>query len=378
MKIIRFRIITTFVFIFLGFIIISFRLFQIQIVNYSFFSKKVSEQSKRVKRYQDLRGNIYDRNMRPLATSMYVDSCYLETRKAKGNIDVASFSKCLDIPASEIISKINQDNNIVLIKRKLLPEDVLKIKSKNFPGVYFEREQLRYYPENSLANHVIGFVGTDNTGLSGVEYLFNDFLTGKSKKYVITKDGKGREITFNDKLDEETRSIELTIDNRIQHIVERELRKAYSDNSPRVLTTIVQNPQTGEILAMASYPSFDPNEKIDPKMLKNPAISEAYEPGSVFKIVAAAAALEKYPTILNERFFCENGSFKLAKDVTIHDHEKYGILTFEQMLAYSSNIGFAKLAHRIGKNDLWQYSRSFGFGTPTGIELTGEINGRLM
>ena len=380
MKIIKLRIITVFLFVFLEFIIISFRLFQVQIVNNNFFLKKVSAQSKMVKKHQDLRGNIFDRNMRLLATSINVETCYLETRKAKGKIDVKLFSKCINIPTNEIISKINQDKNVVLIKRKLLPNEVLNIKSKNFPGIFFQREQLRYYPENSMANHVIGFVGTDNTGLSGVEHLFNDFLTGKSKKYTITKDGKGREIVFNDsvKLDEEVRSVKLTIDGRIQHIVERELKKAYTSNSPRNITSIIQNPMTGEILAMASYPSFNPNEKIDVKMLKNPSISDAYEPGSVFKIVPAAAALEKYPNIFNEKFFCENGSYKLAKNITIKDHEKYGVLSFEQMLAYSSNIGFAKLADRIGKNDLWQFARAFGFGMSTGIELTGEINGKLM
>ncbi len=128
---------------------------------------------------------------------------------------------------------------------------------------------------------------------------------------------------------------------------------------------------------MASYPAFDPNKKIDQKMLKNISLGDAFEPGSVFKIVTAAAALEKHPEVLSEKFFCENGSYKLAKDVTIHDHEKYGLLSFQDMFAYSSNIGFAKLGRIIEKQDLWQYARSFGFGTNTGIELTGENSGRL-
>lgn len=377
MKFTNFRITTVFVSICLVFLIIGFRLFQIQILNYNLFARKVFKQSKKVKKYQSLRGNIYDRHKRLLATSMMAESCYVEIKKAKGFMDVDSFAECIGMLPSDILARLNRNKNSVLIKRKLLPEEVLKIKSKNFPGVYFEKEQLRFYPENSLAGYVVGIAGTDNNGLSGIEYLFDNFLAGKSAKYIVTKDGKGREIVF-DKLDDETRSVVLTIDNRIQHAVEQELKRAHANNSARILTCIIQNPGTGEILAMASYPSYDPNKKIDSRMLKNPAISDAFEPGSVFKIVTVAASLEKHPDIINNNFFCENGSFKLAKDVTIHDHEKHGNLSFEEIFTYSSNIGFAKLARICGKQDLWRYARSFGFGMTTGIELIGETNGRLM
>ncbi|MDD5686220.1 MAG: penicillin-binding protein 2 [Elusimicrobia bacterium] len=377
MKITRVRIITVFVSTLLVFLVIGFRLFQIQIVDYKFFNQKVAEQSKRVKKYQPLRGNIYDRKMRVLATSMVSSSCYIDLKKAE-DLDINLFAKCIGLSSEEVNAKIKQKKNVALIKRKLLPEEVLKIRSRNFPGVYFEEEQLRFYPENSLANYVVGVVGTDNNGLSGVEYTFDDFLVGKSTKYVINRDGRGREVIFNSKPAESVRAVVLTIDNRIQHVVEQELKKAYADSSARLLTCIIQNPQTGEILAMASYPSYDSNKKIDSKMLKNPAIGDTFEPGSVFKIVPVAAALETQPDITKEKIFCENGSFKLAKNVTIHDHEKYGILSFEEMFAYSSNIGFAKLAHQIGKQNLWQYARSFGFGMATGVELTGEINGILL
>lgn len=378
MKVTRVRIVAVFTLISLVFLTVGFRLFQIQVVNHNFFSKKVSRQSGRTEKHRAIRGDIFDRRMRLLATSMTAESCYAETEKSKGKININIFAECIGLPPSEISEKLNRKRKTVLIKRKLLPEEVLRMKSKNFPGVYFSKEQLRFYPENSLANYVVGVVGVDNKGLSGIEYLFDSFLTGKAAKYVLTRDGRGRTINFREKNEDETRGIVLTIDNRIQHAVEQELKRAHGVNSARMLTCIVQNPKTGEILAMASYPSYNPNEKIDTKMLKNPAVSDAFEPGSVFKIVAASAALEKYPNIFNERFFCENGEYVLAKDVTIHDHEKYGDLSFEEMLAYSSNIGFAKLSRRVGERNLWQYSRSFGFGMTTGIELAGEHQGKLL
>lgn len=376
MRIIKYKIIFICLFIFFMFFIIGSRLFWVQIINYTFFAQEVSKESKRIKKTQTLRGNIYDRNMMTLATSMTAESCYIETKKAK-TLDIELFSKCTGMLPADIRSKLKQNKNSVLIKRKLLPDEVLKIKSKNFPGVYFEKEQLRFYPENSLASYVVGVVGMDNKGLLGVEYLFNDFLTGLSKKYVVMKDGKGREIILDSDLEDENRYVVLTIDTRLQHIAEAVLKKAYQTTNAKSLTCIIQNPYTGEILAMASYPSFDPNKKINQKMLKNTAIGDAFEPGSVFKIVTAAAALEKHPDVLSEKFFCENGSYKLAKDIVIHDHEKYGLLSFQDMFAYSSNIGFAKLGKIIGKQDLWQYARSFGFGMNTGIELTGETSGRL-
>lgn len=378
MKITKVRIVTVFTLVSLVFLIIGFRLFQIQVINHNFFSKKVSRQAGRTEKHRSIRGDIFDRRMCLLATSMTVESCYIEPEKAKGKIDAGLFAECIGMPEPEISAKFNQKRKTVLIKRKLLPEEVLRIKSKNFPGIYFDKEQLRFYPENSLANYVVGVVGVDNKGLSGIEYLFDSFLAGKAAKYAITRDGRGRTINFREKSEDETRSVVLTIDNRIQHAVEQELKKSHEVNSARMLTCIVQNPKTGEILAMASYPSYNPNEKINAGMLKNPAISDAFEPGSVFKIVSASAALEKYPDIFNEKFFCENGEYTLAKDVTIHDHEKYGNLSFEEMFAYSSNIGFAKLSRRIGGRNLWQCSRSFGFGMTTGIELTGEHHGSLL
>ncbi|MBN1383266.1 MAG: penicillin-binding protein 2 [Elusimicrobia bacterium] len=378
MKVTKLRIITVFTVTLLVFLVIGFRLFQIQVVNHNFFLKKVSIQARRTEKHISLRGDIYDRRMRLLATSMMVDSCYIDMEEARGRIDINLFAECTGLSPVEISSKLNQKRRYVLIKRKLLPEESLKIKSKNFPGVYFDKEQLRFYPENSLANYVVGVVGVDNKGLSGVEYLFDNFLAGEAVKYVLTRDGQGRIINFSEKAEDEIRRVVLTIDNRIQHAVEQELKRAHEYNSASMLTCIVQNPKTGEILAMASYPSDNPNKKITTKMLKNSAISDAIEPGSVFKIVSAAAAIEKYPDILNEKFFCENGEYELVKDVTIHDHEKYGELSFEEMFAYSSNIGFAKLSRRIGERSLWQYIRSFGFGMTTGIELTGENQGRLL
>ena len=376
MKTVSFKIKIVCIFLLSMFFLIAVRLFWVQIVKYGFYSQEVSKESKRIIKSQPLRGNIYDRNMMPLATSMTAGSCYIDTKKANG-LDINLFSKCVNMPPAEIRSKLNKNKNTVLIKRKLLPDEVLKIKSKNFPGVYFTDEQLRYYPENSLASYVVGVTGMDNKGLSGIEYLFDGFLAGKSQKYTVIKDGKGREINLDNNLKDDSRYVVLTIDNHLQYIADAVIKKAYNTKSPKSITCIIQNPSTGEILAMSSYPAFDPNKKIDSEKLKNPAVSDAFEPGSVFKIVPVSAALETHPQIRSEKFFCENGSYKIARNVTIHDHEKYGLLTFEEILAYSSNIGFAKLSKIIGDQDLWQYARYYGYGMKTGIELAGEESGSL-
>jgi len=375
-------------FVLMCFCSIGVKLFQVQIIRHEFFSRLVSLKVDRVKKSQAMRGIIFDSNKRPLATAMAVESCYAEPKKAKNNINIDSLAKCLDMPADSVAAKISENKKSVLLKKYLYPDDVEKIKTARIPrkklnllqsGIYFEKKQLRRYPEGSLANYVVGIVGADNNGQAGVECTFDKFLTGNSTKYITSIDGKGRE-TVTSKMSEEERAVVLTIDSSIQYVVEREIKKAYQDTNANLVTCIVQNPQTGEILAMASYPSFNPNveHKRNPKMFKNPAIGNSYEPGSVYKIVAAATALENNPDVYKEKFYCEQGEYRLSNDVTIHDSEhKYGSLSFEEILAYSSNIGFAKLSKSIGARKLWQYSRAFGFGSKSGIELPGEESGLL-
>jgi len=371
-----------------GFIAIGIRLFQVQIVQHRPYTTDVKNKVDRIVKIQLPRGSILDCKNQPLATSMAIQLCYIEPGKAEKYINKYALAKCTKLPVDYINSKFNYRNKHVLLKENILQEEIDKIKTtalmdpkKNSSesGIFFEKGQSRSYPQNALANYVVGTVGSENKGQSGIELLFDSFLTGKLITYTTTIDRKGRAITAPN-IPEEKKSVILTIDSKIQHAVEKEIEKAYLDTKPNLVTCIVQNPQTGEILAMATYPSFDSNikHKRDQKMFKNPAIANTYEPGSVYKIVAAAAALENNPEVYNDKFYCELGKYRLSKDVTIHDAiHQYGLLSFEEIFAYSSNIGFSKLSKKIGSHKLWQYSRLFSFGEKTGIDLPAEEKGTL-
>ena len=375
-------------FVLAGFTAIGIRLFQVQIFQHNYYTTVVNNKVDRVVKIQLPRGGILDCKNQTLATTIATESCYIEPVKAKKYLNIGALAKCTNLPVDYIFSKFKYRNKHVLLKENILQEEVDKIKTtalmnpkkkSNESGIFFEKRQLRIYPQKALASYVVGAVGADNKGQSGIELLFDGFLTGKLIAYTTTIDKKGRAITAPN-IPEEEKAIILTIDSKIQYAVEKEIEKAYLDTKPNLITCIVQNPQTGEILAMATYPSFDLNlkHKRDQKMFRNPAIANTYEPGSVYKIVAAAAALENNPEVYNDKFYCELGKYRLSKDVIIHDAiHQYGLLSFEEIFAYSSNIGFAKLAKKIGSRRLWQYSRLFSFGEKTGIALPAEEKGTL-
>ena len=245
----------------------------------------------------------------------------------------------------------------------------------------------RFYPEESLAAQVLGVVGDTQQGLSGVELIAERWLSGRSvpflfKQWSFAKPKRRRSWPRARILP--PHSVGLTLDRTLQTIVEQELAIQMKMSRPKSGTVIVQDPQTGEILAMATAPSFDPNlwgspmqpADYGPEALKNPAVEHVFEPGSTFKIVTAAAALEEHCVTPTDTFFCENGSWDIPGR-TIHDHEKEGWLTFTQVISHSSNIGTAKVARRLGRDPLYRYARAFGFGMPTGLGLPGDGTGIL-
>ncbi|HVH87932.1 MAG TPA: penicillin-binding protein, partial [Terriglobales bacterium] len=233
-----------------------------------------------------------------------------------------------------------------------------------------------FYPNNDLAAQVIGYVGMDDAGLAGIERAFDQRLRGRPGKMLITMDALHRSVGRVEKNPEPGQNLVLTIDEDIQHIAEKELEAAMEKTHAEAGTVVIQNPKTGEILALANRPTFNPNDSrgLDPKSLKNRAVSDIYEPGSTFKMVTIAAALEEKITNPDEVFDCQMGSIVVG-GVRIHDWKPYGLLTVSQVLERSSDVGAIKIAMRLGEDRMYKYIRSFGFGSQTGIELQGETRG---
>ncbi len=326
------------------------------------------------------RGAILDRNMRKLALNLKVDSVYAVARDVKKKEESARLlAPILGRDESFLYERLARDKLFVWLARKIPPESAKKVKELNLKGIYLIDETKRFYPGANLASQVIGFAGIDNTGLEGIEVFYDRYMHGKKGYKTIARDAKGREIhafegTYIPPVD--GYSIVLTLDEVIQHIAEKALKKAYDKHRAKAGIAIVMDPYKGGILALAALPSFDLNNfsYAADDVKRNRAISDYYEPGSVFKIITASACLDTGKVSIEDNFFCENGAWYVAGH-TLHDHHGHGDMTFREVIEKSSNIGTVKAAMRLGEKDLYKYIKAYGFGTPTGIGLPGEIKG---
>jgi cell division protein FtsI (penicillin-binding protein 3) len=276
--------------------------------------------------------------------------------------------------------RLSRDKYFVWLKRKITKDTADHIESLKINGLGFRKESKRFYPNKGLAAHVIGFAGLDNQGLEGLEMYYDKELKGKSGHMQILRDARQRELMIEkvyvapqDGLD-----VVLTIDETIQYITEQALFDAIQENNAKAGTVIVMEVTTGEILALANYPSYDLDhvERSDVAARTNRAISFIYEPGSVFKIVAASAALEEGRFTETDKIYCENGEYRIANHI-LHDHVRHGTLTFREVFEQSSNIGVAKIAQKLGPDTIYRYAKRFRFGELTGINLNGEVAGVL-
>jgi cell division protein FtsI (penicillin-binding protein 3) len=285
-------------------------------------------------------------------------------------------ARTLKSDAGEIEDRMHGSRAFAWVARKEDATAVAHIRALNLKGIYFQKESKRFYPKRELAAQVLGYVGLDDEGLAGVEREFDSKLRGKPGRMLISRDNKKRWFGRVEKAPEPGENVVLTLDQNIQHIAERELEKAVAQTRAEAGTIVVENPHTGEILALANLPDFNPNtfSTANPKSFTNRAVSDIYEPGSTFKIVTLAAALEERLTRPEEVIDCQMGSIEL-NGRTIHDHEPFGALTVAQVLAKSSDVGAIKLALRLGDDRFDRYIRAFGFGSQTGIELPGETRG---
>lgn len=332
------------------------------------------------------RGNIYDRNGNLLVTNSDLVSFAADPTIAGEDARVIAreFSKVTGKPEREYVAKLQTKKRFVWLERHMRPDVAELIPLKRMGGIVKMNEAVRLYHHDEIAGQVLGATNSDNTGVSGIEQRFNDVLRGKDGYVVMQKDGLGRKRPSVDYPREEAvngHSIELTIDLQYQSIADEELKKGVARSQAEAGLVVMLRPQTGEVLAMSNYPHVNLNKVADADLLKNRVVSDMYEPGSVFKVVTASAALQHDLVTPGRKFYAENGKYKIeypGKRVRfINDTHPMRTVTFEEAMAYSSNIVMAKVSDLIGPEKLYTKARDFGFGMPTGIELPAEIGGQL-
>ncbi|MFQ5803110.1 MAG: peptidoglycan D,D-transpeptidase FtsI family protein [Candidatus Methylomirabilales bacterium] len=361
--------------VFLGFV--GVRLYDIQIVRHHDLGTRANAQYQRRIPVASKRGAIYDRHGRALAISLDAASVFAHPELVQDPIATASqLAQVLKLPARKIRGKLRSDRPFVWIQRKVGLARAEAVANLALPGVGLVPEGKRYYPRRHLAAHVIGFAGLDNKGLEGVELEYDHLLRGGVQSLSGRVDALGR-VVFREAEDTPAGSdLFLTIDEVIQHVAERELDAAIRRSGARSGTVIVVDPGTGEILALANLPSYNLNTygSSRPAFRRNRALTDPYEPGSAFKLILAAAALEEGLVRPGDFFHGEDGFIKVA-GVKIRDHEKYGWMTFRDVVAFSSNVGAVKVGMKVGKDLFYTYITSFGFGLPTQVDLPGENSG---
>ena len=363
-------------------VFLGYRLFCIQFIQYNNLQGKAKDIHQIEMKLEPKRGNICDRNGNLLAVTVQIPSVYADPSCVKTPFEVATkLAPILNLSEDFLYKRLIKKKRFVWLKRKItheLKESIEKLKLK---GIYFREEPTRFYPKGKMASHILGFVNIDNQGLEGIEFVCNKYLCGQPGIRITEKDAKLREVLGWRKKEippVNGYEVVLTIDEVIQYIVEEELDEAVKEYNPKSAIIIVLNPYTGEILALTNRPTYDPNKynKAGSEVIRNRAVTDCFEPGSVFKIFVAAAALNERLFKLKDSIFCENGAYRV-KGGTLHDHRPHGVLSFQQVIEKSSNIGMAKVGIRLGKKRLYNYLEDFGFGGKTGILLPGEITGML-
>ncbi len=374
----------------LGFIalfsLFSFRLVYLQLLKHDEYAGLAAEKHVYKQSIYAERGSIFDANNEVLAHNVPVQTIVADATHLN-NIEgaVSLLSAALKMPSREVSEKLRCDRRYIVVKREV-PENLAivlrdKLRAENIRGIYFERDSARIYPNASMLCHVIGFTDFEHHGIQGVESSMEQYLHGEDGYRYIEHNRAGQEIVLyrgQERAPRDGYQVHLTIDLNLQNIVENEIDAAMKEYHPTKATIILMRPQTGEVLAMANRPNFDLNLRADakPEQMKNRAIIDMMEPGSTFKIVTAAAALNERKVKPDTTIFCENGAWNYGGRI-LHDHKPYGELTVRDVLVKSSNIGAAKLAMRVGDEKFYEYIRRFGFGDRTGIELPGEIGGQV-
>ena len=356
---------------------ICLRLVYLQVFCYGDFEHRAQRQQQRTFDLSPKRGVIYDRAGRELAMSIQVDSAFVVPSETPDLANTVSLiSRITNDDPRVILADCQAHKTFCWVARKADAEVIDRIRALNLQGVHFQKEAKRFYPKRELAAQVLGYVGTDDQGLSGLERQFNSQLQGKPGKLMISVDARKRWFASVEKEPESGNSVVLTLDQNIQYIAEHELERGMEETHAIAGTAIVENPRTGEILALTNRPTFNPNNRkeINNETLKDRAVSDIYEPGSTFKMVTISGGLEEKITSPDEMFDCQMGSI-VINGMRIHDSRPHGMLSVADIIAESSDVGAIKVALRLGEDRFYKYIRAFGFGQRTGIELPGETPG---
>lgn len=362
------------------FTIVLLRAYQLQVFKGDELGERADRQHLKKIALAPVRGKIFDRNGEELATNIEVGSVYVQPAKIANPKKAAQIlAEKLGEDRREILEKLRARKAFVWLKRRTDLKTGDAIEALDIKGIGSIRESKRYYPNMDLAGHLLGFAGVDSQGLEGIELKYDGLIMGDPGFFIAERDALGRNIFaggLNIKDSSGGSDVILTIDKTIQHITERELGYAVEKYKARGGMALVMEPMTGEVLAMAVRPAFNPNffEKSSPADWRNRIITDTFEPGSTFKIFLAAGALDSGKVESKDIFFCENGRVKVY-DRFIHDSSKHGWLTVENILKVSSNIGAYKIADKLGDANFYEYIRRFGFGEKTGIDLPGETSG---
>ncbi len=359
------------------------RLWSLQVVRHDEFVHRAERQQQRVVELDPPRGTIYDANGRELAVSLEVDSAFAVPHEV-GDVTAAAkrLARVLDVDRARLERQLSSDREFVWVARKLDPPVARAVKALAIPGIYFLDESKRYYPMRELAAQVLGYVGTDNQGLAGLEALYDKAVAGKPGRRTVLRDAR-RGLAVPPDLPSAAAvagaDLHLTLDATLQEIVEEELDATAASYHVKSGSVVVLDPWTGAVLAMASWPTFDPNRfrEASAAARRDRPVQDAYEPGSTFKMVTVSAALEQSVVAPSDLIDCEMGGITLA-GVRIKDHKAFGRLSVAQIIQKSSNVGAIKIALRIPTRDYYDTIRAFGFGAQTGVDLPGESPGLLM
>ena len=362
------------------FAVVVGRLYYIQILQHELYADYSRGQYLQKVRYNPTRGKILDRNMTPLAITIPMKSLFASPYKVKDKPVVASIlAEALEMDSASVLAKLEKGKNFVWIKRRIKDSQYRAINAMEIPGISFLTEDKRFYPQKTLAAGTIGFCGIDNQGLAGLEYLYDRVLLGSPEILLAKKDALGRIYGFADgSAPRERYEMVITIDSNIQYIVEKLIKEAHEKHNTKAALAVVMAARTGEILAMAEQPGFDPNNfsSYPLSRFKSLSVTQSYEPGSIFKVFLAAAALDASVASPDDEFDGENGYLRVGgKTIREANGRQFGKMTFSEIIWKSSNIGSIKIARELGEKRFYRYIKSMGFGQKSGVDLPGEASG---
>ena len=364
-----------------SFAAVVFRLADIMLINHKWYLDKAREQQVTKEIVPVKRGVILDRKGRELAINIDTESIYCDPSEIASPGQVASaLSQTISRKPEIILASLSTKGRFNWLERKVSIDDAQRVKDMKLKGIGFVPDIKRFYPKGSLASHIIGFVGVDNTGLEGVEKTYDKYLltAGSDEKESVLRDARGNMLSDGLSREIEGNNVVLTIDEGLQYIVEKDLDEAVAKWKAASATAIMMDPLTGEVFAMASWPTYDLNnpEGVTAEQRRNRAVTDTYEPGSTFKVVMGTAALEEGIVRPDTRVDCSAGYIEVGGR-KIKDAHRNGVLTFQEVIQKSSNVGSIKVGMALGKEKLYSYIRKFGFGQKTGFDLGGEVKGHI-